>query len=145
MNLASRRIESEITEGVFIEPNGEVRDRLDKLHALGFKLAMDDFGTGFSNLSYLRSLPFDILKIDRTFISAPKFDTEIVRAITTLAVSFGKTVVGEGVETPDQEASLMELGCHEAQGYLYSPALSTSELEAYYSGLMTSDFRKVLI
>jgi EAL domain-containing protein (putative c-di-GMP-specific phosphodiesterase class I) len=93
---------------------------LHRLRALDVKIAMDDFGTGFSSLSYLRRFPFDKLKIDRAFIedlSRGQDALAIVRAVTAMAKSFGMVTTAEGVETAEQMELVRELGCTEVQGY----------------------------
>lgn len=140
-NLEPGQIEFEITESMLVGTDQRLKTRLDELHDFGFKLSLDDFGTGFSNLAYLRSLPVDTLKIDRSFISMPGVDTEIVKTINTLSRSFGKIVVAEGIETPEQEAQLITLGCDEAQGFLYARALSAQEFTARFSGCINADMR----
>jgi diguanylate cyclase (GGDEF)-like protein len=120
--LAARALELEVTETLYLEHASERIYAL--MHALrleGIRLSIDDFGTGYSSLAYLRHLPFDIIKIDRAFVSrlgdAPE-DEAIVRAVVTLVHALGKRVVAEGVETPAQLDILRALECDEAQGYL---------------------------
>ena len=99
-------------------------------------LAIDDFGTGYSSLAYLRWVPFDILKVDRSFVTnmgEDQRDEAIVRTIVALARNLDKKVVAEGVEKPHQLTALRRLGCHEAQGYLLgrpAPADAVSGLLA---------------
>lgn len=93
---------------------------------------MDDFGSGFSSLSYLRSFAFDILKIDRSFVKAIPArhrDCAIARAILRMPHSLELKVVAEGVETPEQQDLLREGGCDLMQGFLFSPALPPDEVE----------------
>ena len=120
---ASENIHLEITETATME-NGDIAlERLASLKALGFRLSIDDFGTGFSSLSRLRRFPVDALKIDRVFISTMSEDRDsfgIVRLIITLAHSMGLQVVAEGTETPEQVAQVRNLGCEMAQGFYYS-------------------------
>ena len=116
--LDPRRLELEITESV---PLGD--DSLAALHALrgrGIGIAMDDFGTGYASLSYLRRFPFDKIKIDQSFVRelATRPDCiKIVRSIAALGQSLGITVTAEGVETPDQFAQLQAAGCDQLQGF----------------------------
>jgi EAL domain-containing protein (putative c-di-GMP-specific phosphodiesterase class I) len=95
---------------------------LDRLHALGVALSVDDYGTGFSSLAYLRELPVDELKLDRTFLAAAAGDDDravaIIRSTIELAHSLGLRIVAEGVETREALDLLSELGCDTAQGYL---------------------------
>jgi EAL domain-containing protein (putative c-di-GMP-specific phosphodiesterase class I) len=93
---------------------------------MNIRLEIDDFGTGYSSLSYLQRLPFDILKIDRSFVSkldAGGGSVNIVKAILELGHSFGMKVIAEGVETEAQLSSLRQLGCKYIQGYLFSRPL----------------------
>ena len=119
--LAPRRLELEITESLLMQDTQDVLQTLRGLQGLGTRIAMDDFGTGFSSLSYLWRFPFNKLKIDRAFTQGlgqdAKVDT-IVRSIITLAHSLGMRVNAEGVETEAQREHLCGLGCDELQGYL---------------------------
>ena len=120
--LAPARLELEITESVLLGSNDRNATTL-KSNRTGGRLSMDDFGTGFSSLSYLRNFPFDKIKIDHSFIRNLVEDNRskaIVRAITGLAQSFGMTSTAEGVETKGQLGCLMGTGCSEIQGYFYS-------------------------
>jgi EAL domain-containing protein (putative c-di-GMP-specific phosphodiesterase class I) len=109
----------EVTEGVAIIDPDQTRAVLEKVRGWGVKTSLDDFGTGYSSLSYLQNLPFDTLKIDRSFIASmdePK-SRKIIRAILDLASNLNLSVVAEGIETPDQGASLHEMGCEFGQGF----------------------------
>jgi diguanylate cyclase (GGDEF)-like protein/PAS domain S-box-containing protein len=119
--LAPHRLELEITEGVLLEDFAGARAILHRLKALGVRIAMDDFGTGHSSLSYLQSFPFDKIKIDRVFIakledSSPS--VAIVSAVIALAHRLGLPVLAEGVESDHQLAFLAREGCDEIQGTL---------------------------
>jgi len=106
---------------------------LNALKSLGVGLAIDDFGTGYSSLSYLQRLPIDTVKIDRSFVTmlgVEQAPTAIIMAIITLCRAMGFRVVAEGVETTEQVARLEELGCHSAQGFLYSKPISMPAMEA---------------
>lgn len=129
--LRAGQFELEITEGILVESSESIRRQLVLLHEMGFSISLDDFGTGFSNLAYLRSLPIDKLKIDRSFISSPDFDAEIAGAIIGLGKSLGMVIVAEGVETEDQEQALITLNCDEGQGFLYSKPLPPEHLEQH--------------
>ncbi len=109
----------EVTEGVAIIDPDQTRQVLEQVRSWGVKTSLDDFGTGYSSLSYLQNLPFDTLKIDRSFIASmddPK-SRKIIRAILDLASNLNLSVVAEGIETGEQGASLREMGCEFGQGY----------------------------
>jgi diguanylate cyclase (GGDEF)-like protein len=121
--LPAARLELEITESVLLEADPKTLAVLHELHALGIRIVMDDFGTGFSSLNYLRSFPFDKIKIDKSFIhdvSKGGDSLAIVRAIIDLARALKIEVVAEGVETADQLEHLVAEGCTEMQGYYFS-------------------------
>jgi diguanylate cyclase (GGDEF)-like protein len=129
--LAPDRLELEITERVFMENSERTLAILHQLKSLGVRIAMDDFGTGYSSLSYLRSFPFDKIKVDRTFISGVVEGVEhaaIVQAVVSLARALGMRTIAEGVETRDQQNSILTLGCDEAQGYLFSPPVPVEQV-----------------
>ena len=116
-------LELEITEGVLMLEHARVGETLRSLVEHGISLSLDDFGTGFSSLSYLRNYPFDSLKIDRSFtsdITDDPADRELVVAIITMAQSLGLRIIAEGVETSEQETVLKQFDCDLGQGYLYS-------------------------
>ena len=115
-------LELELTEGTLIDSTPEVVDRLRKLGQMGVKLAIDDFGVGYSSLRYLRTLPVHKLKIDQSFVREvtenPR-DATIVGAVVALARALGLQTVAEGVERPEQLGRLRELGCDLGQGWLF--------------------------
>ena len=117
----------EITEGVLMSGQREIVTALDRLHAKGVGLAMDDFGTGYSSLSHLRNYPFDVLKIDRSFINdlmVDDADWELVNASVLMAHGMGLEVIAEGVETEDQLKQLQHMQCDFAQGFLFNKPIS---------------------
>ncbi len=131
--LSPRRLELEITESVLLADEQKTLATLHKLREFGVSIAMDDFGTGYSSLGYLRSFPFDKIKIDKSFISdllTRKDCLAIVRAVSGLGTSLGISITAEGVETEAQLDRLKSEGCTEAQGYLFSPPRPASELPA---------------
>ncbi|WP_254605949.1 EAL domain-containing protein [Pseudoalteromonas sp. JC28] len=133
--IANRFIELEITEGVLISGQAQVKQTLTQLHQLGFKLSLDDFGTGYSSLNYLRHYPFDLLKIDRSFISDMLTTHEskaLVKTIIAMAHNLSMKVVAEGVETLEQLRLLQQLECDFGQGYLISKPLSAAQFESFY-------------
>jgi len=124
--VAAQQLELEITESVLIEGEGAAEATFHELRALGLRLSLDDFGTGFSSLQYLRRLPVDAIKIDRSFVrdieSDPQ-DAALVGAIVSMAKTLGYHVVAEGVENEEQCDALRELGCDEVQGYYVGEAV----------------------
>lgn len=126
-------LELELTEGSLLRDVERTKQVLEKLKNLGVRIAIDDFGVGFSSLSYLKNFPVDTLKIDRSFVSsllAGSRDEAIVKAIISLAQSLELKVVAEGVETEFQLACLLNHDCDEAQGYLFSRPVSSLAFEA---------------
>ncbi len=108
---------------------------LHQLQDMGVKISMDDFGTGYSSLSYLRSFPFDKIKIDRSFVEkvAEQDDcVAIVNAITNMAQRLGMVTTAEGIETEEQRKKLVELGCNEMQGYLFSRPQRVEEIVRFF-------------
>ncbi|EXJ13152.1 MULTISPECIES: EAL domain-containing protein [Nitrincola] len=126
-------IELEITEGVFIENNHEAKERLAHFQALGITIAMDDFGTGYSSMAYITQLPLNNLKIDKAFVSSIKDGNKhvgIIKSMIQIGQNLGLNVTAEGVETPEELRFLIEHGCQDIQGYLYSRPLSAQDAEA---------------
>ncbi|MBC7801811.1 MAG: EAL domain-containing protein [Gemmatimonadaceae bacterium] len=133
--LASSRLELEITESVLMDNNEATLATLHRLRALGVRISMDDFGTGFSSLSYLRSFPFDKIKIDQSFVGdlvaadgSGGNALAIVRAIAGLGSSLGMRTTAEGVETQDQLDRIRREGCTEVQGYLLGRPAPAAEV-----------------
>jgi EAL domain-containing protein (putative c-di-GMP-specific phosphodiesterase class I) len=113
--------------------------RLHALKALGVSIAMDDFGTGYSSLSYLSRLPVDILKMDRSFLGGGIDDNGLAAAIMAIGERLGLEVVAEGIERPEQIASLQSLGFELGQGFFFGrpmPAASLDEHLASQDGLV---------
>ena len=116
------RIVLELVESDRLDPDGAVARVLDEVRALGVALAIDDFGTGYSSLAYLQRLPVDMLKIDGSFVrdlATNRPNRALVAFVVEAAAVLGLSVTAEGVETPDEAAALLELGCVQAQGYLF--------------------------
>ncbi|TWI53371.1 PAS domain S-box-containing protein/diguanylate cyclase (GGDEF)-like protein [Pseudomonas duriflava] len=134
-SLSPERLELEITERVMLDDAGGALKILKALKTLGLRINIDDFGIGFSSLSYLRSYPFDGIKIDRSFIAdlgSSKDDRAIVQAIITLGQSLGMVVTAEGVETQEQLDYLRSDDCDEAQGFHFSRARPPHELSTFF-------------
>ena len=134
--LPPRMLELEITESTAMDDVAFTREVLGHLRGLGVHSSLDDFGTGYSSLSQLSTLPFDVLKIDRTFVAGigrRSSEAAIVRAVIALGHELGLTVVAEGVETREELAFVREHGCDQVQGFLFSrpvPAEEATELVA---------------
>jgi diguanylate cyclase (GGDEF)-like protein len=129
--LEPQRLVLECTETIFIEDSEKMLSTLHRLKQIGVQIALDDFGTGYSSLSYLRSFPFDIVKIDRSFISdldASTSSSVIVQAVILIAGSLGIKTVAEGVETEPQLQLLKLLGCNDVQGYLLGKPAPAGEI-----------------
>ncbi|MGR3632936.1 MAG: bifunctional diguanylate cyclase/phosphodiesterase [Limimaricola soesokkakensis] len=136
--LDPQRLELEITESVLLRQSELVLSILKQLRGMGVRVSMDDFGTGYSSLGYLRSFPFDKIKIDRSFIRDIEKSGDalsIVRAITGLGTSLGMTTTAEGVETFEQLNQLRSEGCNEVQGFYYSPAVRLDAVPALLDGI----------
>ena len=121
----------EVTETALMTDTPVVRQNLLELRALGLRFAIDDFGSGYSSLAYLKRLPVDALKVDAGFVTLlpdSAEDAAIVEAIVALGRSFSATVIAEGVETDAQRRALLDLGCTRAQGFLFAPALAPTDL-----------------
>ncbi|HEY3700466.1 MAG TPA: EAL domain-containing protein [Spongiibacteraceae bacterium] len=132
--LSPELLELEITEGLLLGDAPLTRRSLERLKKLGARLSLDDFGTGFSSLSYLRRYDFDVLKIDRSFISDLESKPEaagLVKTIIAMAHSLGMEVIGEGVETALQVEFIRERECHIAQGYFFAKPLPASEFSSW--------------
>ncbi len=129
--LPSSALELELTESMLIGEGDDISRQLSTIHSMGVSFAIDDFGTGYSNLGYLRRFNASRLKIDKSFITAlsvSQRDEPLVRAIIQMAASLGLQSVAEGVEDEATLNLLKQLGCDEAQGYLWSQALPEHEL-----------------
>lgn len=129
--LPSQALELEMTESVIMHNVEGAVAAMRRLKEMGVRLAMDDFGVGYSSLNYLRRFPLDVLKIDRSFIRGlpgEPNDTAIVSGIISMAHDLDLQVVAEGVENLEQYHFLVKKGCHEMQGHLFSPAVSAAEM-----------------
>ena len=129
--LPAGRLELEITENILMQDTVATVQTLHKLKAMGVGIAMDDFGIGYSSLSYLRSFPFDRIKIDRSFIRDLKTNADgrtILRAIVALSKSLGMRTTAEGVEDEQQLSIVVGEGCEEVQGFLLGRPMPFAEL-----------------
>ncbi|HEY8434851.1 MAG TPA: EAL domain-containing protein [Sphingomicrobium sp.] len=140
--LAAKRLELEITEGVFLSNDEHVHDMIRSLKDIGVKLALDDFGTGYSSLGYLQRVPFDKIKIDRSFVTGAS-DLEgrnaaLIRAMVGLASDLKMETTAEGVETDEELLLVRNLGCSLVQGYIFGkPMPSEDALELANRGAAT--------
>ena len=134
--IAPSRVVLEVTETSRVVDLGQAQRTLSALAALGVRLALDDFGTGFSSLTHVTTLPFDILKIDRSFVAASsagdKRALATVAAVCALATRLDVDVVAEGVEDPAVLPTLTGLGCKYAQGYLFSRPLTSAQVSSAF-------------
>jgi diguanylate cyclase (GGDEF)-like protein/PAS domain S-box-containing protein len=135
--LEPQRLELELTESVLLEDRAKAMATLVAVNRLGVTVSVDDFGSGYSSLSYLSQLPVGCLKIDRSFIQGCTTDRRcksIVQSIVSLSNALGLRIVAEGIETGEQLDYLKTLGCHEGQGYLFSRPLPAGGLAAFMAG-----------
>ncbi|MGO6966956.1 putative bifunctional diguanylate cyclase/phosphodiesterase [Rhizobium leguminosarum] len=141
IGLPPDRLELEITESVLLERTVNNIDTLNTLNVLGIRISLDDFGTEYSSLSYLKTFPFDTIKIDKYFITDLESDLKgqaIVRCIVNLAHDLDMQVTAEGVETPGQAEWLRSVGCDRLQGYLISRPLPVEAIGEFITRAETS-------
>ena len=125
-------LEIEVTEGVLIEKDEQVLGILRELKSLGVRLTLDDFGTGYSSLSYLLRLPFDKIKIDKSFVQSTDFGAKaILEAILVMSRRLDLEVVAEGVETEQQLVMIRQQRCAEIQGFLLAKPMPAEEVDNY--------------
>ena len=130
--LDPKRLELEITEGVLITNSVSAKKNIFSIKDIGTKIVMDDFGTGYSSLSYLRELPFDKIKIDRSFIinlESEDKDLFIIKAIIDISKALKVSIIAEGVETIQQKDKLISVGCNHIQGFLFGRPKPLEETE----------------
>ena len=129
--LSAKRLELEITEGVFLSNDEHVHEMIGNLKKIGVKLALDDFGTGYSSLSYLQRVPFDKIKIDRSFVTGASDPTgrnaALIRAMVGLAADLKMQTTAEGVETQEELQLVRDLGCSLVQGYIFGKPMPADE------------------
>ena len=135
MNIPSRGLTFEITEGSFLSMTVEMQRLMSILESIGIQIAMDDFGVGYSNLSQLERLPLNFLKIDKSFVDGIEYSTHklaICRAIIKVGHELGLRIVAEGIENPGQQSLLSKAKCDFGQGYLFSKPLKAADLEILF-------------
>ncbi|QIL02321.1 bifunctional diguanylate cyclase/phosphodiesterase [Sphingomonas sinipercae] len=133
--LAGNRLTLELTESSIVQDPGRATRVFDALKALDTTVAMDDFGTGYSSLAYLQRLPIDVLKIDRSFVSAMMVDPDsvaIVRAVLSLAEALGMSTTAEGIESVELATTLAALGCASGQGFYFARPLEAEAAADYW-------------
>ena len=133
-HIESSRVVLEVTEGVLIDDPEQAKVRLEDLRALGVRIALDDFGAGYSSLSYLQQFPFDRLKIDRAFVASLGSTgnaSAIIQSIVTLGHALGMKVLAEGIETDEQRVLLRLAGCDEMQGYLFAKPAPADAIDKF--------------
>jgi diguanylate cyclase len=134
-NLPPHLLNIELTEAVLISDNAIATKVVSQIKMLGVKVSLDDFGVGYSSLNYLRTLPFDVIKLDKSFVSSilsqPQ-DKKLTEGIIKLASSLDLTVVAEGIETLEHAEVLFKLGCTHMQGYYFSRPLNKADFESWH-------------
>ena len=132
--LPAKRLELEITEGVFLNNDEHVHEMIHSLKAIGLKLALDDFGTGYSSLSYLQRVPFDKIKIDQSFVRGAcdpeSRNAALIRAMVGLGSDLKMQTTAEGVETQEELMLIRELGCSLVQGYIFGKPMRPDDARA---------------
>jgi diguanylate cyclase len=138
--IPAQFLDLEITESMLVNNPDRVIETLSELNRLGVTLTLDDFGTGYSSLSYLTRLPFHTIKIDRSFMHEVELESRrnIVQAIVAVAHSLDLRVIAEGIESPLQLSVLREMKVEEGQGFYFSKPIEVSEVEAWWTGQLTS-------
>jgi diguanylate cyclase (GGDEF)-like protein len=134
--LDPQRLELEVTESIMLDPGGTALSMLQDIRKLGVRVAIDDFGVGYSSLGYLRRFPFDRIKIDQSFIRGTSSDAvgrAIVRAVASIGQSLGMATVAEGVETEEQMARVVSDGCTDVQGYLIAQPMPPEQIDGFLS------------
>ncbi|TYQ05675.1 UNVERIFIED_ORG: PAS domain S-box-containing protein/diguanylate cyclase (GGDEF)-like protein [Zoogloea ramigera] len=133
LGLPGQALVVEITEGLLLDANTTVSDKLLQLRDAGIQVALDDFGTGYSSLSYLKKFDIDYLKIDKSFtrnLAPSSSDMALSEAIIVMAHKLGLKVIAEGVETPEQRDLLAHAGCDYGQGYLFAKPMPATDFDA---------------
>jgi EAL domain-containing protein (putative c-di-GMP-specific phosphodiesterase class I) len=143
--LEPRRLEIEITESLLLAEIDTTLTTLHRLRDMGVRIAMDDFGSGYSSLRYLRAFPFDKIKVDRLFMHGLAREGDamaIVGAMIGLGRSLGLKTTAEGIETEEQLEAVRQQGCDEVQGFLFSPPLPASGIDALLGTVKANEERR---
>jgi diguanylate cyclase (GGDEF)-like protein len=147
--LDPKWLEIEITETVFRNDKGHVRKNLDALNGMGIATTIDDFGTGYSSITYLRKMPLNCLKIDRSFLSeiqkkglVSHQSLNLVKTFVNLAHNLDLEVVAEGVENVSQHKLMVQLGCNNAQGFLFSPPVQSQDVPELFDKTIDLCFKE---
>jgi len=130
------RVTLELTESLVINEVPLVRRGIEAMRALGISIAVDDFGSGTAGLNHLRDVPFDILKIDKSYVdplASDKDAYQLLASVVELAHAMGAKVVAEGIETPEQAVLLREMGCDTGQGFYLGRPMDPSSLEDWFA------------
>ncbi len=131
--LSPERFELELTEGILVNNPTIAKRKLAMLKEYGFTLALDDFGTGFSSIGYLRQFPFDILKVDRSFVRDIGINATanaLIQSLVSLGDALGLSVIAEGIENEDQLKLLRLIQCEFVQGFMISRPVPANEIDA---------------
>jgi len=134
LQINPERLKLELTESMLVESVSDIITKMNKLSKIGILFTLDDYGTGYSSLQYLKKLPLNQLKIDQSFVrdlATDANDRAIVRTIITMAYNLDIDVIAEGVETVEQRQYLLDNGCTSYQGYLFSKPVPIDEFEAF--------------
>jgi len=137
----AEKLELELTESLVVQDINDVASKMDELREYGIRFSLDDFGTGYSSLAYLKRLPFNQLKIDKSFVQDilnDESDLEIAKMIVALAQTMNLEVIAEGVETWPQARALADIGCHRYQGFLFARPISAEKITDAIAGLNQS-------
>jgi EAL domain-containing protein (putative c-di-GMP-specific phosphodiesterase class I) len=129
-------VTAELTESTLIEDSGWIRSQLQTLRDLGMRVAIDDFGTGAAGLSHLRDVPFNVIKIDKSYVDALRGSPEaqrLVRGVIDLAHTLGAVTVAEGIEEPTEFDLLRSLGCELGQGFYMGRPMDPDQLENWFA------------
>lgn len=134
-NVPPQYLEIEVTESVFFEAQEMIVSKVSALREYGFKVSVDDFGSGYSSLSLIGVLPVDVVKLDKSFVreslKSPR-SGDLMKGLIRILNEIKLEIVCEGVETPEEEKMVNEYGCNEVQGYLYDKPIPTDEFESKY-------------